>query len=453
MTVRVRLALFGAVLPTMVLVVAVLVAGWRLRGSELEDLDRRLLAQAAVESVGLFDGPNGEPHVHLQRSPIADEVAELDTHTALYDARGVLVVEIPDPSHVPASVAPRGAPGVVELGYDELAGRMRRTLQLGVLSQRGERYTLWLGGSLAPLESSMTRYYAATLSVVAVLGLALLAIQLVVAGRLARRIDSMTSFLPHLHDGPERLAPDPARDELGALRDVLRTVATRLAEARLEQDRLLASAAHELRTPLTVLRTEVDLALRKERSADELREALRMVRADVGRIAALATALLDLQAVRHVQFERVPGDLANLVREACAGLRTMGEARRLDIRVSAPPSATARFDERALRQAVDNLVGNALIHAPAGTAIDVELSRRGSRWEIAVADAGPGVPADAAERIFEPFQRLATTTPGAGLGLAIAREVAQRHGGTCWLDGGYTDGARFVIALDANSRP
>ncbi len=455
MTVRARLVIFGAALPTTVLVVAVVVAGWLFEAAQLRDLDRRLLAQAAVESVGLFDGTDGKPHVHLPESPIAAEVAEFAPLTALYDARGELVVDVPDRALVPSSLPSRGAIGSSSLDERVLGGIRRRTLELGALDQHGERYTLWLGASLAPLAATMMRYYITTFSVVGVLGLVLAAVQLAVARRLARRITTMVSFLPHLHEGATAtlLPPDAEHDELAALREVLRDVAGRLADARLEQDRLLASAAHELRTPLTVLRTEVDLALRRDRSADQLREAMRLVRSDVDRIAELATALLDLHAVRHVDFQRSPGDLVPLLREACAGLRTMGEAREIDVRLATPVSARARFDERAVRQAVDNLVGNALKHAPARTAVDVELATHDTCWEISITDRGPGVPDDAAERIFEPFQRLAVHQPGAGLGLAIAREVAQRHGGRCWLDPAYREGARFVFSVPTFAEP
>ncbi|HWU87702.1 MAG TPA: HAMP domain-containing sensor histidine kinase, partial [Kofleriaceae bacterium] len=259
-------------------------------------------------------------------------------------------------------------------------------------------------------------------------------------------IGGLTSFVPRLRDGGAALPPDPVRDEIGELGAAMRDVAERLASARAEQDRLLASAAHELRTPLTVLRTEVDLALRKDRSADELRASLREVRSDLERLGTLAGALLDLQAVRHIGFEREPGDLVQLAREACAGLSVVAQTRSVELRVVADGPAPARFDERTLRQAVDNLIGNALKHTPPHTAVEVSVRRERDRWQLAVADRGPGVEAEHADRIFEPFQRFAAGT-GAGLGLAIVREVMARHDGRAWLDLDYRAGARFVVEL------
>lgn len=449
MSVRTRLVLFGAILPAALLLAAVLVAAVMFRRDQLEDLDRRLLAQAAVESVGLFDAPGGRPHVHMPMSPIAHEVEGFAPASALYDDTGALAVHVLDPTHVPTSVPLTGTVGATRFSEQTVAGVPRRVLELPVLAPDGRTYTLWLGAALAPLERTMVRFYGATLSATVALALVLFAIQLVVARRLARRIGAMTAFLPRLRDGDTSLPADPARDELGALNEMLRLVAGRIAEARAEQDRLLASAAHELRTPLTVLRTEVDLALRKERTPTQLRDALRAVRDDVDRLGNLAGALLDLQAVRHFGFDRKLGDLAELVHEASAGLRTVAEARGVELRVDATRPSSARFDERAVRQAVDNLIGNALKHAPASTAVEIRLAQEAGRWQISVADRGAGVAAEDRERIFEPFQR-SDGGPGAGLGLAIVREVAERHGGRAWLDPAYAGGARFVVELGAD---
>lgn len=293
----------------------------------------------------------------------------------------------------------------------------------------------------------MSRFYRATAISLLALGLLLFAVQLMVARKLAARVHVMTAFLPRLRDGETNLAEDPVRDELGALRETIREVALRLAEARLEQDRLLGSAAHELRSPLTVIRTEIDLALRRERSPEALREALRMVRGEVLRLAELAGALLDLQAVRHVGFARTDGDLAHLVREAVRAMSGIAETAGIELRVRADEHALAQFDERAMRQAIDNLLGNALKYAPPTTVVETSIERTADRWVIAVTDQGPGIPAAAVEEVFEPFHRLSATGSGAGLGLAIVREVLHRHGGSASVDLTHTPGARIVLEL------
>jgi signal transduction histidine kinase len=295
----------------------------------------------------------------------------------------------------------------------------------------------------------MGRYYKATGLALGALALALLALQLLTAARLARRVATMIGFLPKMRAGDDGggLPADGTGDELAALRDALAASAARLAEAREEQERLIANAAHELRTPLTVMRTELDLALRRERPAAELRDALAAVRADVERLGGLATELLDLQAVRHLGFGRRDGDLGDVAREACAAIRTLADAQGVALEVAAPAEAAARFDERALRQAVDNLIGNALRYAPRGSTVTVSVTREDGRWRLAVADRGPGIPAAEAERVFQPFQRLEAGSTGGGLGLTIVREVARRHGGDAWVELSHQPGAMLCIAI------
>lgn len=447
MTVKTRLVVFGAVLPTAALLAAVLVAGWLFERDQLQDLDRRLLAQAAVESVGLFDGPDGHPHTHVPESPIADQVKDFAPAAAIYDRDGQPAMRLPAPHLVPDRVPFVGPLDRVRLTNATVGGIARRVLALPLRAPDAAVYTLWLGASLAPIARTMAWFQRATAIAIAALGGLLLAVQLAVARRLAARIAVMTEFLPRLRDGQADLPDDATRDELAALRDTLRTVARRLAEARAEQDRLLASAAHELRSPLAVIRTEIDLALRRDRAPDELRVALRAVRTEVLRLADLAGALLDLQAVRHVGFVRTDGDLAALVREAAAALAGVAETTGIEIRVRADERAPARFDERAMRQAVDNLLGNALKHAPPGTIVEASVERHADRWLVAVADRGAGIPPAEADLVFAPFHRLATTGTGAGLGLAIVREVIQRHGGRAFIDPAHTPGARVVLEL------
>lgn len=449
MKLRARLVLYGAVLPLVALLAALLLAGSLFRADQLADLDRRLLAQAAVESVGLFDGPGGRPHTHVDASPIADDVKEFSPATAIYDARGRRITEPDAPAATPATVPFQGPLDRVRLATTDVGGIERRVLELPLRAPDGADYTLWLGASLAPVERALSRFYRATFLALGALALCLLVVQIVVARRMAARVDVMTAFLPRLDEGAVGLPPDPIRDELGALRETLRSVAQRLCEAKGEQDRLLASAAHELRTPLTVIRTEIDLALRRDRPSEELRDALRSVRAEVQRLAELAGALLDLQAVRHLGFARSDGDLGALLREAASALSNVAEAAEVELRIVGVARAPARYDERALRQAIDNVIGNALKHAPRSTTVEVSLERAAERWVIAVSDQGPGIPAAEAERVFEPFHRVSPTGAGAGLGLAIVREVVERHGGRAFVDLAHAPGARLVIEIPA----
>lgn len=447
MTLRLRLAVFGAVVPALALVLAILAAGWFLRRDALVDLDRHLLNQAAVESVGLFDAPDGRPHVHVETSPLAPVVAEFTAAAAIYDATGRRVSEVADPTRVPTQVIATTPVDQVALATEDTLDR--RTLTVRVAAPDAHIYTLWLGLPLAPVADAMSRYYRATFGALGGLLVVLVIVQLLVARSLTRRVDAMVRFIPTLRDGrgPE-LSTDPVGDELTALREVLRAAAARLAEVRGEQDRLVADAAHELRTPLTVIRAEIDLALRRERSPEEMREALRSVRSEADRLTRLAGALLDLQAIRAVGLQPRDGDLRELVTEACRAISPMLDARELQIREQLPETASAYFDPRAIRQVVDNLLSNALRFAPTGSIITISVEAHGDGWRIAVADTGPGIPADQVEHVFAPFHRLGPSEGGGGgLGLAIVREIAERHGGQAGVDRAHTPGARVFVDL------
>ena len=447
MTLRVRLVVFGAVLPAAALLLAVLAAGWWLRRDSLEDLDRHLLNQAAVESVGLFDAPGGKPHVHVENSPLAAVVAEFTAAAAIFDDHGARVSDVVDPSTVPLRLHGHGPVDQVVFGTD--TDPARRTLTMRVEAPDHRIYTLWLGLPLAPVEAAMTRYYRATGGALAALVFVLLIVQQLVARGLTRRMDAMVRFLPTLRDaGPEVLPPDPVGDELAQLRDVLRSTAQRLSEVRGEQDRLIADAAHELRTPLTVIRAELDLALRRERTVDELRAALRSVRGEAEWLIRLAGALLDLQALRATGLAARDGDLREVVAEAGRAVAPLLELRQLVLREELPSAAPASFDARAIRQALDNLLSNAARFAPQGSEITLGLARVEHGWRVSVADRGPGIPADQAEQVFAPFHRLGPSEGGGGgLGLAIVREIAERHGGRAGVDLAHAPGALVFVEL------
>ncbi|WP_370865962.1 sensor histidine kinase [Chondromyces apiculatus] len=226
----------------------------------------------------------------------------------------------------------------------------------------------------------------------------------------------------------------------------------RLRAARAAQERLIANAAHELKTPLGLMRTEMDLALRKERPASELREALLEARREVDRLAALASRLLDLAALGGVAWVPAHADLALLVREAAEVAEAEATRRRVRLAVEVPDEAQAQVEALTLRQAVDNLLANALRFAPQGSTVTLSLDTDEARHRIRVRDAGPGVPEGEEEKIFEPFYRGAGSREagqgGAGLGLAIAREIARKHGGQAFLAPGEAGrGATFVLEI------
>ena len=255
---------------------------------------------------------------------------------------------------------------------------------------------LWLAGrALAPLKEASSRASAA-------------------------RASSLDLTLPVRGTG----------DEWDALATTLNVL---LRDARMSLERIqrfTADAAHELRTPLTAILGEADVTLRRERSVDDLRSSLAIVREQAARLAGVLDALLTLARAdaSNLVVQPAPGSLSALVREAA------------DLALGAVPSAGAveisgedpqiRCEPVLLIRALRNLIENGLRHG--GGKVRVRLSSRPGRATALVEDDGPGIPLALRPVLFERFARgdPSRSSDGLGLGLAIARAIVVAHGGT-----------------------
>lgn len=238
--------------------------------------------------------------------------------------------------------------------------------------------------------------------------------------------------------------------EYARLVAVLNEMLGRLERAFQAQRRFVADASHELRSPLTVLKGDIDVALRRERGADEYRRALESSREEVDRMSLLAENLLTLartdaglqpDQLRPVDLEVVARRVVERSREAAAG---SGAAVVLEA-----TSAPVRGDPGLLERAVGNLVENALKYAGRGARIEVRCGAAAGAAHVEVEDSGPGIAAEHAPHVFDRFYRAdpaRSRGAGAGLGLPIARAIAEAHGGRLDLVRGQP-GALFRLTL------
>lgn len=228
----------------------------------------------------------------------------------------------------------------------------------------------------------------------------------------------------------------------------------RLRRTLTAQRRFIADASHALRTPLAVLRTEADLALRQE-ELGAMRQAVARLRDHSEATSHLASQLLALARVGR-QGEAVEAaaviDLDAVARDACAALVPSALERQVDLGYEGAGPAPVRAREHEVREAIGNLVDNALRYGrPRGT-VTVGVSRPGPGEAcLAVEDDGPGIPDGDRERVLEPFHRLpGSPGDGAGLGLTIVREIAEGAGGSLRLLGGAGGrGLRVELRLPA----
>ncbi len=247
-----------------------------------------------------------------------------------------------------------------------------------------------------------------------------------------------------------RLPVPPSRDEIRDLALTLNDMLARLEAALEHERRFVADASHELRTPLSLLKAELELALRRPRSADELRAAVGSAAEETDRLTLLAEDLLFMarsdQDVLGLRIETVDvGELARATADRFAARASSMERR---VAVDVPTDTEVRADRLRLEQALRNLVDNALEHGD-GT-VTIGARTVGEATELHVVDEGQGFPHGVASRAFERFSRGddARAGGGSGLGLAIVEAVAQAHGGTAGIAAN-GEGADVWISLPA----
>lgn len=215
-----------------------------------------------------------------------------------------------------------------------------------------------------------------------------------------------------------RLPKDDVVDELHPLVSAFNAALARIDEDVTKRQRFFANAAHELRTPIAILQTRLEAL-----PPGAQRERLLM---DVGRLAATAEQLLDMQRFENIQsWDDV--DLVDLCETVAADCASLAIAEGYDLEFETGiKSFIVDGDRGSLERAVTNLVRNAIEHGGGGGRIQIEVLRDGT---IEVADEGPGIPDDEVEKVFEPFYRTKPKSTGAGLGLSLVHQIARIHKG------------------------
>jgi heavy metal sensor kinase len=374
---------------------------------EVWSLDgRRLLADGTLEAVGLGPGPDPQhpldrPHTHAGPGGPVRVLAE--------------------------SVALDGKPFLLRVAVSETSSReLVRRMWLGVLllSQAvlalGAFGGFWIARrSLAPLS------------------------------RLADRSQHITAEQLH-----ERLPVEGASLELDQLAAAFNDTFARLEGSFDQLKRFTADVSHELRTPLTALRTVGEVALRGNHDAEGYREVIGSMLEEVDRLTRLTDELLTLARADagEAKLRKEPLELGALAREVAGHLSVLAEEKEQALQVEAAP-VVALGDRTVLRQALVNLVMNAIKYSPQRTRIRIESSRRGDAAFLQVADEGPGIAPEHRERLFERFYRVDKSRSreigGTGLGLALVKWSVEAHGGRVELDTELGRGSTFRIVLPA----
>jgi heavy metal sensor kinase len=256
----------------------------------------------------------------------------------------------------------------------------------------------------------------------------------------------------------ERLPTGEDGDELGHLARVFNSLLARLEQSFEQLRRFTSDASHELRTPLTSIRSVGEVALQKEGSGEDYRDTIGSMLEEVNRLTALVDSLLTISRADagRIQLHPTAFSAIDLAREAAGLFDVLIEEKSQRITVEGDESLRITGDRVFLRQAVVNIIHNAVKYSPSGGAISVSVhDDPEGKVRLDIVDSGPGIPPEHADKIFDRFYRVDESRSreggGAGLGLAIAQWAVRLHGGDIYLRSRQGQGSMFQICLPGSS--
>jgi heavy metal sensor kinase len=468
-SVRVRLTLWYVATMVVVLAVYAVAVLASINRNASEALDQQLRRDYQWAAATVYQTPDGtftwnEPEQLGDVQGLRPEedlpwvqVWARDTQRLLFRNSEARRVEVPQS----LELAKRADGGIVTVSTETVPFRIlsRPNSIVDETSTREVDVVIQVGRSEAEMRSGINQ-----LILVLVFGLPL---AVGVAGlggySLARRallpVELMTDRARHITAERlnERLPVENPDDEMGRLATVFNETLGRL-EASFEQMRRFTSdVSHELRTPLTAIRSVGEVGLRERRDEANYRAIIGSMLEEVDRLASLVDRLLTLSRAEtgdaKLRMEEV--NLRELGESVAADLSVLAEEKRQSVGVEGLGAPCALADRLVLRQALINLVDNAIKFSPAGGRIRIRLSEAGGHAILDVIDTGPGIDAASRERIFDRFYRSDNggDTRGVGLGLSIAKGAVEANGGRLTLESTGSGGSTFRIALPTVARP
>jgi len=336
-----------------------------------------------------------------------------------------------------------------------------RRVSFPILFQGDLRYILQAEASLLFSQKTLTGL-SLLLMIVSV---GVLAMAWVSSGWLARkvlgpiRILSATAATISEPDARKRFVLDAPYEEFQQLTHAFNAMMDRLQMSRESQGYFVDYAAHEMQTPLTVLQANLEVTLNKARTIEEYRDALINNLEHVERLVTLTRELLTLTRLAgdRTPVRRALLDLQSLLQELIDELRVLAEDRQIGLSLQVEPTPLVLGDAQWLKQAVINLLDNAIRYTPPGGEVTVRLRATNEWVAVSVEDTGPGIESQHLPYLFERFYRAdfarARDCGGTGLGLPIVKGIADAHSGTITLETEVGKGSIFTLLLPADKNP
>jgi heavy metal sensor kinase len=251
----------------------------------------------------------------------------------------------------------------------------------------------------------------------------------------------------------QRLPAHGVDDEIGRLTATFNDMIGRLQASFAQIRQFSADASHELRTPLTIIRGEVEVALRNKQLADPVRELLQSIHAEVVRLSSIVEGLMSLvkSDSEPTLFQFAPVPLHSVLRELVEDAQVLAESKEISVEVDRLDSVMVSGDQPRLRQLFLNILDNAVKYTPPKGRVSLSLERENGNAVVRIADTGIGIPGKEIPRIFDRFYRVEerqnSETNGSGLGLSIARWVAEAHHGSINVRSKPHKGSTFTVTL------
>lgn len=241
-----------------------------------------------------------------------------------------------------------------------------------------------------------------------------------------------------------------AHDEIGSLADSFNTMLSRLDKAFTDQKRFSSDAAHELKTPLAAIKTNIDvLQLSEDPTTEEYKQTIQVVKNQTSRMIRLVDDLFAISSQRDYDFNDAV-DFDSMFSDITAQLAPRIAEKKLSVHIE-PGGLVTTGNSVMLTRAFSNLIENAVKYNVDGGKIDIASSAGDKGYTFTITDTGIGIPQEKLEHIFDPFYRADDSRSrkigGAGLGLAIAKDIIRRHGGTVAAAPGKKTGTVFTVTL------
>lgn len=358
----------------------------------------------------------------------------------------------------------RARSGVVDLRGDGQNYRYARVPLTGIW-QQAQPASIFVTAPLDAVPFGAGQLLQAMLVIAPVILIGSMGLGYVLADTSLRPLEGMVDEIEAITDGRglhRRVAVPVSADELARLAGTMNRMLSRLEASFATLRRFTADASHELKTPLMVLRVGVERAMTNPRTPTEALQSLEEVLEEIHRMSELVETLLTLARADEggANLAVEPCDLRDLINEAAETAGMLGEQQEITIRSEVPPTAVMLpVDRSRIRQLLLNLVTNAIKYTPEGGKVSIGLVDQGEAAAIIIGDNGIGIPTADLPHIFDRFYRVDTARsrtgarPGAGLGLAITKWIAEAHGGAITVQSRPGRGTVFTVTLPKAGAP